>query len=68
MPVGSVKFFNHTKGFGFIERDDGQPDTFVHVSAVNKSNLRELKEGDRLEYEIATERGKQVASNLKRVD
>ncbi|HZU64078.1 MAG TPA: cold-shock protein [Novosphingobium sp.] len=63
--TGTVKFFNTMKGFGFITRDDGQPDAFVHISAVERSGLRELNEGDRLEFDIEVDRrGKYSAVNL----
>jgi CspA family cold shock protein len=62
---GTVKFFNALKGFGFITRDDGQPDAFVHISAVERSGMRELNEGDRLEFDIEVDRrGKYSAVNL----
>jgi CspA family cold shock protein len=62
---GTVKFFNSMKGFGFITRDDGQPDAFVHISAVERSGLRSLNEGDRLEFDIEVDRrGKYSAVNL----
>jgi CspA family cold shock protein len=62
---GTVKFFNAMKGFGFITRDDGQPDAFVHISAVERSGMRELNEGDRLEFDIEVDRrGKYSAVNL----
>ncbi|MEE4455198.1 cold-shock protein [Novosphingobium resinovorum] len=63
--TGTVKFFNGTKGFGFIVRDDGQPDAFVHISAVERSGLHGLSEGDQLEFEIEIDRrGKASAVNL----
>ncbi|NOW44870.1 CspA family cold shock protein [Novosphingobium sp. SG751A] len=63
--TGTVKFFNAMKGFGFITRDDGQPDAFVHISAVERSGLREINEGDRLEFDIEVDRrGKYSAVNL----
>jgi len=63
--TGTVKFFNAMKGFGFITRDDGQPDAFVHISAVERSGMRELNEGDRLEFDIEVDRrGKYSAVNL----
>jgi CspA family cold shock protein len=63
--TGTVKFFNGMKGFGFITRDDGQPDAFVHISAVERSGLRGLNEGDRLEFDIEVDRrGKYSAVNL----
>lgn len=63
--MGTVKFFNSMKGFGFITRDDGQPDAFVHISAVERSGLSSLNEGDRLEFDIEVDRrGKYSAVNL----
>jgi len=62
---GTVKFFNAMKGFGFIQRDDGQPDAFVHISAVERAGIPTLNEGDRLEFEIEVDRrGKFAAVNL----
>ena len=63
--TGTVKFFNAMKGFGFITRDDGQPDAFVHISAVERSGMRELNEGDKLQFDIEVDRrGKYSAVNL----
>src|SRR3954453_12336522 len=63
---GTVKFFNSMKGFGFIQRDDGQPDAFVHISAVERANMPTLNEGDRLEFELEVDRrGKYAAVNLQ---
>lgn len=63
--TGTVKFFNSMKGFGFITRDDGEADAFVHISAVERSGLSQLNEGDRLEFEIEVDRrGKYSAVNL----
>ncbi len=63
--TGTVKFFNSMKGFGFITRDDGQPDAFVHISAVERSGMQNLNEGDRLEFDIEVDRrGKYSAVNL----
>ncbi len=63
--TGTVKFFNAMKGFGFITRDDGQPDAFVHISAVERSGLQGLTEGDRLEFDLEVDRrGKHSAVNL----
>ena len=62
---GTVKFFNAMKGFGFIQRDDGQPDAFVHISAVERAGMTTLNEGDRLEFELEVDRrGKHAAVNL----
>ena len=63
--TGTVKFFNAMKGFGFITRDDGQPDAFVHISAVERSGMRELNEGDKVEFDLEVDRrGKHSAVNL----
>ena len=65
---GTVKFFNAMKGFGFISRDDGQPDAFVHISAVERAGMISLNEGDRLEFELEVDRrGKTAAVNLQPV-
>ncbi|MGV3769981.1 MAG: cold-shock protein [Sphingobium phenoxybenzoativorans] len=62
---GTVKFFNAMKGFGFIQRDDGQPDAFVHISAVERAGMSALNEGDRLDFELEVDRrGKYAAVNL----
>jgi CspA family cold shock protein len=67
MPKGTVKFFNQTKGFGFIQPDDGSTDAFVHISAVERSGLTTLSEGQKVSYEIVQDRrsGKSSAENLK---
>ena len=63
---GTVKFFNAMKGFGFIQRDDGQPDAFVHISAVERAGMPTLNEGDRLDFELEVDRrGKYAAVNLQ---
>jgi cold shock protein len=67
MPVGTVKFFNTQKGFGFIQPDDGSKDVFVHITAVERAGLRSLNEGQKVSFEIVTERGKQAAGNLQPV-
>jgi CspA family cold shock protein len=65
MPVGTVKFFNTQKGYGFIQPEDGSKDVFVHITAVERAGMRSLNEGQRVSYEILTERGKQAAGNLQ---
>ncbi len=65
MPSGTVKWFNSTKGFGFIQPEDGSKDVFVHITAVERSDIHELKEGQKLSFDIVQERGKESASNLK---
>jgi CspA family cold shock protein len=65
MSNGTVKWFNTTKGYGFIQPEDGGADVFVHISAVEKAGLRGLNEGQRVNFEIQNERGKNAAVNLK---
>jgi len=67
MATGTVKWFNATKGFGFIQPDGGGPDVFVHISAVERSGIGSLNEGQKISYEVETDqrRGKQSAVNLK---
>jgi CspA family cold shock protein len=65
MATGTVKFFNIQKGFGFISPSDGSRDVFVHVSAVERAGMSTLKEGQRVAYDVVTERGKQAAANLR---
>ena len=65
MATGTVKWFNTTKGFGFIAPDDGGKDVFVHITAVQKAGLTELKDGQKVTYDLTEERGKSAASNLK---
>ena len=65
MPTGKVKWFNPQKGFGFIQPDDGSKDVFVHITAVERAGMRSLVEGQKVSYEIVTERGKQAAGNLQ---
>lgn len=65
MAIGTVKFFNNQKGFGFITPSDGGKDVFVHISAVERAGMSTLNEGQRVSYEVITERGKQAAGNLE---
>ena len=65
MATGTVKWFNPVKGFGFIQPSDGGRDVFVHISAVERAGMGTLTEGQRVNYEITIERGKQAATNLK---
>ena len=65
MPVGTVKFFNTQKGFGFIQPDDGSKDVFVHISAVERAGLSTLNEGQAVQFELVENRGKTSAENLK---
>ena len=65
MARGTVKWFNSKKGFGFIQPDDGGRDVFVHISAVEKAGLATLNEGQTVEYEVVSNRGKTSVDNLK---
>ena len=65
MPKGKVKWFNKTKGYGFIEPEEGDKDIFVHISAVKNSGMEDLEEGQDLEFEIVENNGKTSAENLK---
>jgi CspA family cold shock protein len=60
-----VKWFNATKGFGFIQPDNGGKDVFVHISAVERAGLSSLNEGAKVSYEIVNDRGKESAGNLR---
>ena len=68
MATGTVKWFNPTKGFGFITPDGGDKDVFVHISAVEKAGLTGLQENQKVSYEVATQKGRQSAANLELVD
>jgi CspA family cold shock protein len=68
MAIGTVKWFNSQKGYGFIQPQDGSKDVFVHVSAVERAGLGTLVEGQKLRYEVARERGKEAAANLSVAD
>ena len=65
MASGTVKCFNPTKGYGFIEPDEGGKDVFVHISAVQRAGLETLNEGQKLTYEISSDRGRTFADNLQ---
>ncbi|MEA2792072.1 MAG: cold shock protein [Acetobacteraceae bacterium] len=65
MAVGTVKWFNATKGYGFIMPQDGGKDVFVHITAVQAAGLKGLNDGQNVTYEVAMERGKAAATNLK---
>ena len=66
MNTGTVKWFNEQKGYGFIQQDNGQKDIFVHISAVERAGLRTLKEGQKVQFEIVTDKrtGRSSAGNL----
>jgi len=65
MATGTVKWFNPTKGYGFIEPDEGGKDVFVHISAVQRAGLQTLNEGQKVTYEISQDRGRTFADNLQ---
>jgi CspA family cold shock protein len=66
--TGTVKWFNPTKGFGFIVPDEGGNDVFVHISAVEGAGMKSLAEGQKIEFELQENRGRQAAVNLKVVE
>jgi cold shock protein len=65
MPTGTVKWFNTEKDYGFIQPDGGGKDVFVHISAVQAAGLRHLNEGQKVSFEVQSERGKMAATNLR---
>ena len=67
MATGTVKWFNGQKGYGFIQPDDGGKDVFVHATAVERAGLPALVEGQKISFEVVTDRGKASAGNLKKV-
>jgi cold shock protein len=69
MPTGTVKFFNESKGYGFIQPDDGGTDAFVHITAVERAGMRSLRQDQRVVYDLEEDRrGKMAAVNLKSAD
>ena len=68
MANGTVKFFNTTKGYGFITPDDGLKDVFVHISALEKTGIHQLNDGQKVSYEVATNKGKISAVNIQLQD
>lgn len=67
MATGTVKWFNGQKGYGFIQPDDGGKDVFVHATAVERAGMSALVEGQKISFEIVTDRGKASAGNLKKI-
>lgn len=67
MAIGIIKWFNPTKGYGFVQPEQGGSDVFVHISAVEKAGLNSLSEGQKIDYELATNKGKTSAVNIKLV-
>jgi cold shock protein len=67
MPTGTVKWFDANKGYGFIAIAGGGRDAFVHITALRKPGLADLAEGQKLDFDLSTERGKEVATNLRKV-
>ena len=65
MAIGNVKWFNTQKGFGFIQPTDGSKDVFVHISAVERAGLSNLAEGQKVSFDVVSERGKSAADNLQ---
>ena len=67
MPTGKIKWFNPTKGYGFIEKDDGGKDVFLHISALEAAGIDNLQEGEAISFEIGENRGKENAIDIKKV-
>lgn len=65
MATGKVKLFNHDRGFGFIRKDDGSGDIFVHITDVNQAGIKSIYEGDKLSFDIVDNKGKVKAANIK---
>lgn len=68
MATGTVKWFNPSKGYGFIEPDEGGKDVFVHISAVEQAGIDRLSDGQKISYEVVESRGKEAAGDIKLVD
>ena len=67
MPTGKIKWFNPNKGYGFIENDQGGKDVFLHISALEEAGIETLQEGEAVSFEIGESRGKENATNIKKV-
>jgi CspA family cold shock protein len=65
MAIGTVKWFNFSKGFGFIQPEDNSRDVFLHISALEKANINQLNDGQKISYQIASEKGKESAVDIK---
>lgn len=64
---GTVKFFNHDRGYGFIQPDTGSKDVFVHITALERAGIRSLSEGQKVTYDVSMDRGKEAAANIQLV-
>lgn len=68
MATGTVKWFNSTKGYGFISPEDGGKDVFVHISALHEAGIQQLNDGQKVSFDVAESRGKEAASEIKLID
>lgn len=68
MATGVVKWFNGTKGYGFVKPDDGGADIFIHISAIQKAGIQTLDEGQRINFDIEDNKGRKAAGNIKLID
>lgn len=68
MIIGTIKWFNATKGFGFIQPEQGGADVFVHISALQESGINDLHEGEKISYELINNKGRTAACNLKKIN